>query len=351
MATSIRKGGPQVITSLLMQLAERGVLPDGMIRAGIRRLCANRDASLQTECALETRTQFIEDMSSRTLAEVPHLANEQHYEVPAAFYEQCLGRHRKYSCCLWDEASDLDSAEARALEVSSDHADLQDGQRILELGCGWGSFTLWMARQFPNSTIVGISNSNSQRHSIERSAHEQGLTNIEIRTVDVNVLELDEQFDRIVSIEMMEHLRNWPKLLGMMRSWLKPDGLAFVHVFCHHATPYLFDGAGPGDWMSREFFSGGIMPSLDLLPSIDADMNVVEQWTWSGMEYAKTAEAWLQRLDSNRAAALQILADDPRGAKRALQRWRMFYLACAECFAMYGGSRWLVGHYRLKPVR
>jgi cyclopropane-fatty-acyl-phospholipid synthase len=339
-----------MITSLLMQMAEGGLLPDWLIRAGIRRLCRARDASLSPDDAAMERDHFIEDMRSRALAEVPQLANEQHYEVPAEFYELCLGCHRKYSCCLWDQASNLDEAEARALEVSAQHADLHDGQLILELGCGWGSYTLWMARRFPASKIVAISNSHRQRLSIERSAREQDLENIEVRTVDVNDLELDVQFDRIVSIEMMEHLRNWPKLLKLMSAWLKPDGLVFVHVFCHQTTPYLFDATGPGDWMSREFFSGGIMPSLDLLSCIDEDMKVVNHWTWSGMEYAKTAEAWLERLDVHRDAALRLLSDDPHGAKRALQRWRMFFLACAECFAMGDGDRWLVGHYRLQPA-
>ena len=336
-----------MITSLLMQMAERGMLPDAVIRSGIRRLCRQRDASLDPSTAV--RDQFIEDMRSRALAEVPELANAQHYEVPAPFYDLCLGVHRKYSCCHWDDASDLDTAESNALELSARHADLQDGQDILELGCGWGSFTLWMASRYPNSRITAISNSHGQRESIERSAQERGLHNIEVRTVDVNVLELDVQFDRIVSIEMMEHLRNWPRLLRLMRSWLRPEGAAFVHVFCHRTTPYRFDPTGPGDWMSREFFSGGIMPSLDLLPSIDDDMVVEAQWEWNGEHYARTSEAWLQRLDANRVEAMQVLAGDPHGARRAFNRWRMFYLACAECFAMGGGDRWLVGHYRLRP--
>jgi cyclopropane-fatty-acyl-phospholipid synthase len=338
-----------MITSLLMQMAERGLLPDGAIRAGIRRLCRQRDASLDPSSAAAARDRFIEDMRSRTLAEVPELANEQHYEVPAEFYELCLGVHRKYSCCLWEDAADLDAAEANALATSARHADLQDGQDILELGCGWGSFTLWMASRYPNSRIIAISNSHGQRRSIERSARDRGLDNIEVRTVDVNVLELEERFDRIVSIEMMEHLRNWPRLLQLMKSWLRPDGAAFVHVFCHRTTPYRFDPSGPGDWMSREFFSGGIMPSLDLLSSINENMVVETQWEWNGTEYARTAEAWLQRLDANRSAALRVLSTDPHGARRAFQRWRMFFLACAECFAMAGGERWLVGHYRLRP--
>ena len=249
--------------------------------------------------------QFIEDMITAA-GRSPELANAQHYDMPAPFYDLCLGVHRKYSCCHWDDASDLDTAESNALELSARHADLQDGQDILELGCGWGSFTLWMAQRYPNSRITAISNSHGQRESIERSARERGLHNIEVRTVDVNVLELDTQFDRIVSIEMMEH-GNWPRLLRLVRSWLRPDA-AFVHVFCHRTTPYRFDPTGPGDWMSRG--SSG----ASCRPSIAAEHRRHGRRGAMGMErehYARTSEAWLQRLDTNRLEAMEARAIRP----------------------------------------
>ena len=294
---------------------------DAVIRSGIRRLCRQR--------VLRHPSTAVRDDSPRHaitgMAEVPELANA-FTRCPRPFYDLCLCPPG--STCHWDDASDLDTTESNALNCRPGMRTW-DGQDILELGRSWGSFTLWMAQRYPNSRITAISNSHGQRESIERSARERGLHNIEVRTVDVNVLELDTQFDRIVSIEMMEHLRNWPRLLRLMRSWLRPDGAAFVHVFCHRTTPYRFDPTGPGTGC-RGVLLGGHPPSLDLLEHRRHGCRGA--WEWNGEHYARTSEAWLQRLDANRVEAMEVLAGDPHGTPR-FNRWRMPYLACAECFA------------------
>ena len=287
-------------------------------------------------------------MEDSTIAAVPDSANRQHYEVPAEFFQASLGPKLKYSSCLWNKAMTLAEAEIEALAETCVHADLQDGQSILELGCGWGSLTLWMAEKYPHATITGVSNSASQRHYIEGQCRSRGLSNVTILTADMNDFDVDGRFDRIVSIEMFEHMRNWRTLLSRVRRWVHPDGRLMIHVFCHASDPYLFQDRGNSDWMARHFFSGGMMPSFDLVQNFADLFHLEESWKWDGTHYARTAEAWLDNLDEHRAEARSALT--PGGdAARAVQRWRMFFMACAELFGMDGGQTWLVGHYRLAP--
>ena len=330
-------------------LAERGIAPDWLIRIAIRRLLRRR---LREEHADDPELQSgafarqIEELARSEIAIETDAANEQHYEVPAAFYQRVLGRHLKYSSALWNgDVSNLDDAEARMLQVSCERARLADGQRILELGCGWGSLTLWMAEHYPASTITAVSNSASQREYIMEAAVRRGLDNVEILTCDVNRLEVEPGFDRVVSVEMFEHVRNYRRLLGNISSWLKPDGLLFVHIFCHRTLMYPFETQGEDNWMGRHFFTGGLMPAADTLLCFQEDLKLRRRWLVNGRHYAKTSRAWLERLDADRYGVAEALGDD----KVQLQRWRMFFMACEELFACRRGSEWMVAHYLFEP--
>jgi cyclopropane-fatty-acyl-phospholipid synthase len=326
-------------------LLAKNVLPDWLVRIGIRRLLAQRIAQ---ENAVYNREAYVADLKTRDLAEQTAAANEQHYEVPAAFFVKVLGIRRNYSSCLWPEGvTSLDEAEVAALTETCEHAELADGQSVLELGCGWGSLSLWMAEQYPQSRIVGVSNSNSQRESIMARAGAAGLNNLEIITCDMNAFTIDERFDRVVSVEMFEHMRNWPQLFSRVASWLKPDGRFFMHVFCHKHLPYTFDVHDESDWMSRYFFSGGMMPSYDLATQIESPLKRVQRWQWNGGHYEKTANAWLDNMDQHKAELWPIL-ETTYGKAQAQTwwvRWRIFFMACAELFGYRGGMEWPVGHY------
>jgi cyclopropane-fatty-acyl-phospholipid synthase len=297
---------------------------------------------------------FVAHMRDACIAELPDKANEQHYEVPAAFYHQVLGSHLKYSCGYWPEGVDnLNDAEAAALSLTCNRANLEDGLKILELGCGWGSLTLWMARQYPNSEITAVSNSHSQGQFIRQRAVEAGLDNVEIITADMNDFESDGKFDRVVSIEMFEHMRNWQELCRRISQWLKPDGEFFMHIFVHRNTPYLFEDKEASDWMSRHFFSGGMMPSTDLPLFFQDDLKLEQRWQWDGRHYEKTANAWLKNMDASRKAIWPIL-EKTYGkdfAKVWWMRWRMFFMACAELFGLNQGQEWFVSHYRFSNRR
>jgi len=232
------------------------------------------------------------------------------------------------------------------LALTCQRARLADGQRILELGCGWGSLTLWMARRFPASTITAVSNSASQREWILARAAEDGLGNIEVLTRDVNALEFDAPFDRVVSVEMFEHVRNYRELMRNIAGWLAHDGLLFVHIFCHRSVMYPFETEGEGNWMGRHFFTGGLMPAADTLLYFQDELAIDRRWLIDGRHYARTARAWLENLDRNRDAAAAALVGQPR---EQLQRWRMFFMACEELFAVRGGSEWMVAHFRFEP--
>jgi len=286
-------------------------------------------------------------MNAAELAPLPHKANEQHYEVPAAFYAAALGEHRKYSSCYWPQGvSNLGDAEAVALAATCERAGIGNGQRILELGCGWGSLTLWMAEHYPASRITAVSNSRSQREYILGEAARRGLQNVDIITCDMNVFATEARFDCIVSVEMFEHMRNWRTLFGRVHEWLRPGGRFFMHVFCHRSTPYAFVDGGPSDWMSRHFFSGGMMPSDELALRFQDQLRFLARWRWDGTHYERTANAWLANVDQQRPAVLEVLQETyGDAAPQWLQRWRVFFMACAELFGFRGGQEWWVSHY------
>ena len=334
------------------QWSEQGYVSDKVIRHGIRRLLAERLIEIQhNDCAAMADSQysFIKNMQTAPIALVPDKANDQHYEVPATFFDKVLGKHGKYSCCYWTEdTNSLDDAETHALEETGRHAELEDGQDVLELGCGWGSLSLWMAANYPNSHITAVSNSNSQREHIEKTAAECGIKNLSIITCDMNDFDIDEQYDRIVSVEMFEHMRNWPALYSKISRWLKDDGLFFKHIFVNRGVPYLFLELDESDWMSRHFFSGGMMPADDLPLHFQQDLSLRRQWRWQGEHYEKTSNAWLSNMDENKEILWPIL-EKTYGADQAQKwwmRWRMFFMACAELFAFNNGQEWYVAHYQ-----
>jgi cyclopropane-fatty-acyl-phospholipid synthase len=331
--------------------AERVPLPDAIIRAAIHRLCSRTATRLATGNA-ESDSWFADEMAARAIAEHTEEANAQHYEVPAAFFAHVLGPNRKYSSCFYKEpATTLREAEEEALRQTVRHADLAAGQSILELGCGWGSLSLSMARQFPNSQVTAVSNSNSQREYIEDKAAQRGLNNLRVITSDMNVFDPKLQFDRIVSVEMFEHIMNWRELLTRARSWLEPDGRFFLHIFTHRSGAYLFDRADGEDWIAQHFFTGGVMPSHHLIRQYADLFDVEKEWRWSGTHYQRTAQDWLANFDSHRDEIEAILRD-VYGNDTALwmRRWRWFFLATAGLFGYADGSEWGVSHYRMKAA-
>ena len=341
-------------TAVAVNWVEQGYVPDRVVRLGIRRLLKARLTELHSGDAwasAELTQAFVDGLRDAPLALVPEKANEQHYEIPAAFFGAVLGSHRKYSSCYWGDDTQqihtLAQAEAAALASTCERAELADGQRVLELGCGWGSLTLWMAQRYRSSSITAISNSQSQRAHIEAEAQARGLTNVRVLTRDMNDFETAERYDRIVSVEMFEHLRNWPDAFARVASWLLPEGRFFMHVFAHREAPYAFVERDASDWMSRHFFSGGMMPSDDLALLCQGDLRLRRRWRWDGTHYERTAEAWLRNMDEQREALMPLFEQTYGAAEAGVwwMRWRLFFMSVAELFGYDRGQQWWVSHY------
>lgn len=337
-----------------MRMAEAGVFPDALLRWGIRNLLRRRlQESVWGDSEIRKREEndLIERLSVGPIAISVNAANEQHYEVPAPFFELVLGPRLKYSCCHWDaNTRDLATAEEAMLDLTASRAGIEDGMRILDLGCGWGSFSLWAAERFPTAPILAVSNSRLQRDFIQGCAAERGLANVRVQTADINDFNPGEQFDRVVSIEMMEHVRNHPALFARIAGWLAPGGSAFAHIFCHRSQTYTYEASDTSDWMARNFFTGGMMPAESLFLRYQDHLVLREQWRVDGKHYHKTCDAWLKRLDRRQQEALRILADGYGGeGMRWFHRWRLFFIACSELFAYRGGTEWFVAHYRWEP--
>ncbi|WP_337185093.1 cyclopropane-fatty-acyl-phospholipid synthase family protein [Phenylobacterium sp.] len=339
------------LTAAVIDTFEGAPLPDVVRRTAIELLVANARRQLSA-AGPDADAVFAREMAERRIAEHTEAANAQHYEVPADFFLNCLGPQLKYSSALYRNAGDtLAQAEEHGLAETAAHADLRDGQHILELGCGWGSLSLWMARTYPGARITAVSNSASQKAFIMDRARERGLSNLEVVTCDMNDFEAPGAFDRVVSVEMFEHMANWRALLSRVKTWLKPDGRLFIHVFTHRTTPYRFDVDDEADWIARHFFSGGVMPSHGLIAQFPDLFALEDDWRWNGTHYQKTALHWLENYDRNIAAIRPVLART-YGDEATLwhRRWRLFFLATAGLFGHRGGQEWGVSHYRLRPA-
>jgi cyclopropane-fatty-acyl-phospholipid synthase len=340
---------------MINSLIEKNLMPDPIIRFGIRRLLKQRlkdDIGTNETSKSQKKKDFLETQKTFPIAVNTVDANEQHYEVPTEFYKYALGKNKKYSCGHWDNSSNLDDAELEMLEITTERAKLVDGQDVLELGCGWGSLTLFMAGKYPNSKITGVSNSSTQREHILSEAKKRGYSNIDIITIDMNDFQIEAKFDRIVSVEMFEHMRNYDLLLSKLKKYLKEDGKLFIHIFVHKDTPYYFDVVDESDWMSKYFFSGGIMPSDDLLYNFKDHFKVIEHTKVNGSHYSHTAEAWLDNQDKNKEKIMELF-ESHYGKKDAIKwfsYWRIFFMACSELWKYKDGNEWFVSHYLLEKA-
>lgn len=339
------------MNQLTNRLLEKDQLPDFLLRAGIRRLLKQR---LQQEKKENAELQqahlmaLISELKASPIAINTAEANEQHYEVPTEFYRYCLGKNLKYSSGYWKSGvTDIDTSEDDMLEITCSRAGLQNGQDVLELGCGWGSLSLYMAKKYPQSRFSVVSNSRTQKLYIDEQAKLRGITNLEVITVNINDFTIDKTFDRVVSVEMFEHMRNYRELMQKVAGCLKPGGKLFVHIFTHKEFAYKFEVIDETDWMSKYFFTGGIMPSDDLLLYFNEHLSIEQHWHVSGLHYSKTSEAWLRNMDRHKAQIMPLFVQT-YGKENALKwwvYWRIFYMACAELWGYNNGEEWIVSHY------
>jgi len=335
------------MTKFLLSIAELGLIPDVFIKTAVRFITKKR---LNESGIHENKLNVIKSISEGGIAEKTDDANEQHYEVPPEFFKYALGKNLKYSCSFFDKTESLDEAEKSMLELYIERADIQEGHDILDLGCGWGSFSLYVAEKYPSVSITAVSNSKDQIAFIQNEAKRRGLFNIKASKMDVNNLDLDNKFDRIVSIEMFEHLRNYKLILNSLNSLLKPDGRLFVHIFCHKELTYFYEIKNNYDWMTKYFFEGGIMPSQDIFKYFDDKLEVINQWDVNGNHYAKTCKAWLNNHYKNKDKILDIFDKHYDKPKIWFNRWRIFFLSCEAFFAINNGKEYFVSHYLLKKT-
>ena len=333
------------MTKFLLSIAELGLIPDVFIKTAVRFITKKR---LNESGIHENKLNVIKSISEGGIAEKTDDANEQHYEVPPEFFKYALGKNLKYSCSFFDKTDSLDEAEKSMIELYIERADIQEGHDILDLGCGWGSFSLYVAEKYPSVSITAVSNSKDQITFIQNEAKRRGLFNIMASKMDVNNLDLDNKFDRIVSIEMFEHLRNYKLILNSLNSLLKPDGRLFVHIFCHKELTYFYEIKNNYDWMTKYFFEGGIMPSQDIFKYFDDELEVINQWDVNGNHYAKTCKAWLNNHYKNKDKILDIFDKHYDKPKIWFNRWRIFFLSCEAFFAINNGREYFVSHYLLK---
>ena len=338
---------------MINTLLENDLIPDFLIRHRIRKLNQQRLQSEANRLQSGAKNELIDELKTMPVAIETQAANDQHYEVPPEFFIKCLGKHLKYSCCYWPEGTtNLDEAEARMLELTCKRAGLSDGQTILELGCGWGAISLWMAEHYPQAKILSVSNSTDQRKYIQNQASERGLKNLEVQTCDMNQFNTDRTFDRVVSVEMFEHMKNYEELMERIGRWLKPEGRLFVHIFSHKKYAYHFETEGESNWMGKHFFTGGIMPSDDLLGYFNRHLEIDQQWQVNGLHYHKTAEAWLKNMHTHQREIQGIFADT-YGADQVTKwwvYWRIFFMACSELWFTNRGKDWIVSHYLFRKT-
>lgn len=345
------------IFNITQGLLERNMIPDPIIRIGIRGLLKDKlieENNFKAKFGSQRKMELIKFLKSSPIAVNTKEANEQHYELPTEFFQLVMGKHMKYSSGFWKEGvTDFDTSEEDMLALTVERAELRDGMTILELGCGWGSLTLFMAKKFPQSQIVGVSNSTTQREFILREAKNRKLNNVRIMTADMNDFMINEKFDRVVSVEMFEHMRNYSKLLEKIAGFLKDDGKLFVHIFTHREFAYLYVEKDESDWIAKYFFTGGIMPSDDLLLHFQDQFKIEEQWQVNGTHYQKTSEEWLKNMDKNKEKIIPILkatyGEDQ--FRKWWVYWRVFFMSCAELWGYKNGTEWIVSHYRFKKEK
>ncbi|KAJ4830155.1 hypothetical protein Tsubulata_042905 [Turnera subulata] len=330
---------------------ERNLLPDAVVRRLTRLLLASRLRSgckPSSELQLLDLLQFVHSLKEMPIAIQTETAKAQHYELPTSFFKLVLGKNMKYSCCYFpNESSSLEDAEKAMLELYCERAKLKDGHTVLDVGCGWGSLSLFIAQKYANCKITGICNSTTQKAYIEEQCRDLQLHNLEIIVADISTFEMEASYDRIFSIEMFEHMKNYGQLLNKISKWMKQDTLLFVHYFCHKAFAYHFEDINEDDWITRYFFTGGTMPSANLLLYFQDDVSIVNHWLVNGKHYSKTSEEWLKRMDKN-LASIKPIMESTYGKDQSLKwtvYWRTFFIAVAELFGYNNGDEWMVAHF------